>query len=68
MVCVGLPALLTVVAPFGCAVHVVVYLFKESLWPLESERGHGSLQARGEAVPAACLCQTIVSLGLGDSP
>lgn len=51
----------------GIAV-VVLCLFKESFWLLESERGHGSLQGRGEAVPAAWLCQTILALGWGDSP
>lgn len=64
----GLLPLLTVVAPFGCAVHVAVCLFKESLWLLEAERGRGSLQARGEAVPAAWLYQTILALGWGDPP
>lgn len=64
----GLLAFLTVVAPFGCAVHAVVCLFKGSLWPLVSERDLGSLQARGEGVPAAWLCRSVLALGWSDSP
>lgn len=50
MVCVGFLALLTVVAPFGCAVHVVV------LWASRSS------SAGDRKVPVHCGCTNLLLL------